>query len=126
MEPKITPSGTFEEPEQIDIIDGNYVLIGHIGQKWMYGYKIDCAPLRQIIECSILNELFESHDNALQAALIQMQHQAQFADVSAQFLPEAGRTFKKGNPSISLTEFLLSIEDLQRKLVLKVLEDIFP
>lgn len=118
--------GTFEDPEVIAICDGNYVELATIGGKWAYGYRIDCSPIKQRVECSVLNEMFESHDNALQAALIQIQHKVMYASAYRQYIVEASQSIEKGNQAITVPMILLAIEDLQRKMVLKVLEDIFP
>lgn len=126
MTPKINAMGTFEEPEVVTITDGNYVELASIGGKWAYGYRVDCAPIKQKVDCSVLNEMFESHDNALQAALIQIQHKVMYAASYRQYIAAETKHFESGNPSINVPCILLAIEDLQRKLVLKVLEDIFP
>lgn len=126
MVPKINAMGTFEEPEVVNITDGNYVELASVGGKWAYGYRVDCEPIKQKVDCSVLNEMFESRENALQAALIQIQHKVMYAASYRQYIAEATRTFEKGNPSINVPSILLAIEDLQRKLVLKVLDEIFP
>lgn len=126
MDSKINAMGTFMEPEVVTICDGNYVELASIGGKWAYGYRLDCAPIKQKVDCSVLNEFFESHDNALQAALIQIQHKVMYAASYRQYVAEDSRHFETGNPSINVPSILIAIEDLQRKLVLQVLEEIFP
>lgn len=126
MEVKINAMGTFEEPEVVNITDGNYVELASVGGKWAYGYRIDCAPIKQRVNCSVLNEMFESRENALQAALIQIQHKVLYASSYRQYIVEETNSFEKGNQAINVPCILLAIEDLQRKLVLKVLDDIFP
>lgn len=126
MNPKINAMGTFEEPEVITICDGNYVELASIGGKWAYGYRVDCEPIKQKVDCSVLNQMFESRTNALQAALIQIQHKVMYAASYRQYIAEESKTFEHGNPSINVPSILLAIEDLQRKMVLQVLEDIFP
>lgn len=126
MNPKINAMGTFEEPEVVNITDGNYVELATIGGKWAYGYRIDCVPIKIKVDCSVLNEMFESRDNALQAALIQIQHKVMYASSYRQYVSADSRHFEKGNPAINVPHILIAIEDLQRKLVLKVLDEIFP
>lgn len=126
MEVKINATGTFEDPEVVTITDGNYVELATIGGKWTYGYRIDCDPIKQKVDCSVLNEMFMSRDNALQAALIQIQHKVLYASSYRQYIAESTHTIERGNPSINVPSILLAIEDLQRKMVLQVLEDIFP
>lgn len=123
---KINAMGVFEEPEVISIMDGNYVTIATIGERWAYGYRLDCAPIKEVVECSVLNEMFECHDNALQAALIQIQHRVLYASSYRQYINEDSPSIERGNQSINVCTILLAIEDLQRKLVLKVLDNIFP
>lgn len=126
METIIDAKGNFVEPEIVPITDGNYVSVASIGGRWTYGYRIDCAPIKQEVECSVLNEMFESRDNALQAALIQIQHKVMYASSYRQYIAENTPSFEAGNDSINVPTILLAIEDVQRKMVLKVLEDIFP
>lgn len=126
MTPKINAMGTFEEPEIVTITDGNYVELASVGGKWAYGYRVDCEPIRQKVDCSVLNQMFESRNNALQAALIQIQHRVMYAASYRQYIAEESKTFEKGNQAINVPCILLAIEDLQRKMVLQVLEDIFP
>lgn len=126
MEVKINAMGTFEEPEVVNITDGNYVELASVGGKWAYGYRIDCAPIKQRVDCSVLNEMFESRENALQAALIQIQHKVLYASSYRQYIVEETSSFERGNQAINVPCILLAIEDLQRKLVLQVLDDIFP
>lgn len=118
--------GTFEEPEVVNITDGNYVELATIGGKWAYGYRVDCAPIKQRVDCSVLNEMFESRENALQAALIQIQHKVLYASSYRQYIVEETSSFERGNQAINVPCILLAIKDLQRKLVLQVLDDIFP
>lgn len=126
MNPKINAMGTFEEPEIVTITDGNYVELASVGGKWAYGYRVDCVPIRQKVDCSVLNQMFESRTNALQAALIQIQHKVMYAASYRQYIAEESNTFERGNQAINVPCILLAIEDLQRKLVLQVLDNIFP
>lgn len=123
---KINAMGTFVEPEVVSIMDCNYVELATIGGKWAYGYYLDCDPIKERVECSVLNEMFETRENALQAALIQLQHKVLYASSYRQYISEDSTSIVRGNKSISVLVILIAIEDLQRNLVLKVLDEIFP
>lgn len=122
----LDPSGTYIDPEIVNICDGNYITLACQGELWTYGYVLDNAIIKCTEQCSRLNSFFETRANALEAALMEVQRKLRWADCTFDVIGDTMQSVKRGNPSINQAMLLTSIEDVHRANVMAVLHEIFP
>lgn len=126
MVPIINADGTFLDPELIEVCEGCAISIAMMHDRWTYGFEIDMQTIKDVEPCSKLNDFFDTRDNAIAAAIIEMSRRAKYAN-ELRLLPfDDGAAPKEGNPEIPLDMFLRALDKVQQDLVLHIEDTIFP